>query len=184
MIGRKYDEPDMQYEMGYVPGVKFFKLPDGCNGVNVADAVVSIPCWFTNAQRLAMKDACQIGGVHCLRLMHETTATAVEYGIYKSAKNLFDANTPQTTMFIDLGHSGYSVSIVDFVTGKLTVKSTTFDRSLGGREFDTAIAKWLGGEFAAKYKCDDPYNSPKALMKLMVAAEKAKKSLSPAGVGE
>jgi len=219
MIGRKFDEPDMQYEMQFVPGVKFVKLPDGfigvsvnysdepktfsltqivsmmlfkcteicksaCNGVNVADAVVSIPCWFTNAQRLAMKDACQIGGVHCLRLMHETTATAVEYGIYKSAKNLFDANTPQTTMFIDLGHSGYSVSIVDFVTGKLTVKSTTFDRSLGGREFDLAIAKWLGSEFAAKYKCEDPFNAPKSWMKLMQAAEKAKKSLSPAGVGE
>ena len=218
MIGRQFDEPEMAYEMSYVPGVKFVKMGDGgvgvevmlndepkqfsmtqitsmmlvkCGelarqacGVNLADAVVSIPCWFSNAQRLAMKDASEIAGVHCLRLMHDTTATAVEYGIYKSAKNLFDATTPQTTMFIDLGHSSYSVSVVDFVTGKLTVKSTAFDRSLGGREFDMAIAKWLGEEFAAKYKCANPFDSPKPWMKLQQAAEKAKKSLSPAGVTE
>jgi len=218
MIGRQYDEPEMAYEMAWVPGVKFVKMGDGgvgvevmlndepkqfsmtqivsmmlvkCGelarqacGVNLADAVVSIPCWFSNAQRLAMKDASEIAGVHCLRLMHDTTATAVEYGIYKSAKNLFDATTPQTTMFIDLGHSSYSVSVVDFVTGKLTVKSTAFDRSLGGREFDMAIAKWLGEEFAAKYKCANPFDSPKPWMKLQQAAEKAKKSLSPAGVTE
>ena len=128
-----------------------------------------------------MRDACEIGGIHALRLMHDTTATAVEYGIYKSAKKVFDATAPQHVMFVDLGHASTSVSVVDFVIGKLVVKSTTFDRNLGGRDFDMAIAKWIATEFQAKHK-DDPMSTPKTLRKLLVAAEKAKKTLSPAGV--
>ena len=134
-------------------------------------------------ERLAMRDACEIGGIHALRLMHDTTATAVEYGIYKSAKKVFDATAPQHIMFVDLGHASTSVSVVDFVIGKLVVRSTTFDRNLGGRDFDMAIAKWISTEFQAKHK-DDPMSTPKTLRKLLIAAEKAKKTLSPAGVTE
>jgi len=153
------------------------------NGTGIADCVVSVPAWFTNAQRLAMLDACEIAGVRCLRLMHDTTATALEYGIWRSAKKAFDAEKTSRVMFVDVGYSSFQVSVVDYVIGKLVVKATTFDRTLGGRDFDLAVAEWIAGEFRAKHKCD-PMSSPKPRMKLLDAAEKAKKTLSPHGVSE
>ena len=75
------------------------------------------------------------------------------------------------------------MSVVDYVIGKLTVKSTTYDRTLGGRDFDMRVAEWIAAEFRAKHKCD-PMSSPKPRMKLLDAAEKAKKTLSPHGVAE
>jgi heat shock protein 4 len=152
-------------------------------GTPVADSVVSIPGWYTDRQRRAMMDACQIAGLNCLRLMHETTATALAYGIYRSAKGHFDAEKPHFVMFLDLGHSGYSVSICTFVAGSLTVKSSQYDRNLGGRDMDYAVAQHFAKVFQEKNKLpDDPMKSPKAMLKLLDAAEKAKKTLSPVGV--
>ena len=171
-----YNDESTTFSITQIVSMMLFKCSEivkADSGVMVADAVVSIPCWYTDSQRLAMRDACEIGGIHALRLMHDTTATAVEYGIYKSAKKVFDATAPQHVMFVDLGHASTSVSVVDFVIGKLVVKSTTFDRNLGGRDFDMAIAKWIATEFQAKHK-DDPMSTPKTLRKLLVAAEKAK----------
>ncbi|KAH8096485.1 ATP binding protein [Aureococcus anophagefferens] len=134
-------------------------------------------------QRLAMLDACDVAGLRCLRLMHDTTATALEYGIWRSAKKAFDEKVTQRVLFVDMGYSSYQVSIVDYVIGKLVVKATAWDRTLGGRDFDEVIAAWIAGEFKAKHKCD-PMENPKARMKLLDTAEKAKKTLSPHGVGE
>lgn len=156
---------------------------EGSAKVPIADCVVSVPAWFTNNQRLAALDACEIAGVRCLRLMHDTTATALEYGIWRSAKKAFDAEVAQRVLFIDVGYSSYQVSVVDYVIGKLTVKSTAYDRTLGGRDFDLKVAEWIAGEFRAKHKCD-PMSQPKPRMKLLDAAEKAKKTLSPHGVAE
>jgi heat shock protein 4 len=164
-----------------------FKMSQNCadsnKGASIAEVVVSVPAWFTNSQRLAMLDACDVAGLRCLRLMHDTTATALEYGIWRSAKKAFDEEVTQRVLFVDMGYSSYQVSIVDYVIGKLVVKATAWDRTLGGRDFDEVIAAWIAGEFKAKHKCD-PMENPKARMKLLDTAEKAKKTLSPHGVGE
>ena len=81
-----------------------------------------------------------------MRLMHDTTATALEYGIWRSAKKAFDAEKAQRVLFVDVGYSSYQVSVVDYVIGKLTVKSTTYDRTLGGRDFDMRVAEWIAAE--------------------------------------
>jgi heat shock protein 4 len=152
-------------------------------GSKPGDCVISIPGYYTDAQRQAMLDACEVAQLHCLRLLHEGTAVALEYSMFKSAKGLFDAEKAQNVVFLDLGHSSFSASVASFVTGKLTIKSAAYDRALGGRDFDVVIAKKIAEAFKAKHN-DDPWENPKARMKLLVAAEKAKKTLSPAGVTE
>lgn len=162
---------------------KLMQITEASAGVKVIDAVVSIPPYFTDRQRRAMMNACAIADLNCLRLMHDGTASALAYGIFKSAKGQFDSEKPSKVLFIDLGHSNYSVTAASFVTGKLAVQASTHDRQLGGRDFDVLIAKHMAAEFKAKHG-DDPWENPKVRMKLLVAAEKAKKTLSPAGVTE
>ena len=86
-------------------------------------------------------------------------------------------------MFIDLGYSCYSVSIVDFIQGKLIVRATVCDYTLGGRNFDDVIVEHLADVFETKHKIN-VRNNAKAMLKLQVAGEKAKKILSPQGVSE
>ncbi|KAF4139010.1 Hsp70 protein [Phytophthora infestans] len=150
-------------------------------GVNPAYCVLSCPGFYTDVQRRALLNATKIAGLNCLRLINEHTAISLAYGIYKSARNLFHESDPQHVMFIDLGHASYTVSIVAFVQGRLTVKSAAFDRFLGGRDFDMAIAKDVAAKFAEKYKTN-PLMNPKSRIKLLSACEKAKKNLSPYGV--
>ncbi len=151
------------------------------NNVAIADAVISIPGWYTDSMRRAMLDACQIAGLNCLRLMHETTAVALEYGIYRSYKGSFSAEKPVRVLFVDMGHSGFSACVCEYVVGCLTVKSTAYDRSLGGRDITWALAQHLGEEFKQKHGID-VRSKPKPMLKLLDAAEKAKKTLSPIGV--
>lgn len=150
-------------------------------GVRPAYAVLSCPGFYTDVQRRALLNACKVAGLNCLRLLNEHTAIALAYGIYKSARNLFHESEPQHVMFIDMGHASYTVSVVAFVQGKLEVKSATFDRFLGGRDFDLALAEDVAAQFQAKHKID-VLKDPKARIKLLAACEKAKKNLSPAGV--
>ncbi|EWM30307.1 heat shock protein 70 [Nannochloropsis gaditana] len=170
-----------------VVAMLFAKVNDivkaGNNNVAIAEAVVAIPGWFTDAQRRAVLDAADIAGLNVLRLMHESTAVALSYGIYKSVRNLFHESDPQHVLFVDLGHSNFCASVVAFIQGKLIVKSAVYDRSLGGRDFDQQIVDFMAEQFVSKYK-QDPREHPKALLKLQAAAEKAKKTLSPAGVSE
>ena len=151
-------------------------------GTSTADTVISCPAYFSDAQRRALLDASAIAGLKCLRIINEHTAIALAFGIYKSARNLFHESEPMYTMFIDLGHSAYTVTVVAFVQGKLEVKSTMYDRFLGGRDFDVALAEHVAKEFEAKYPNTSVMSNAKSRMKLLAACEKAKKNLSPAGV--
>ena len=152
------------------------------------DWVITIPAYFTDAQRRGLLVGCQIAGIPGVqRLMHENTATALAYGIFKDLKKEFTKDKPTNVMFIDMGASAYTVSITAFEPGRLTVKSTHFDADLGGRDFDFCIAEWISQQFKDKYKgklSADPMSKPKVFLKLMAAAEKAKKTLSPQGVKE
>lgn len=152
------------------------------------DWVVTIPGYYTDAQRRALLAGCQIAGLDGVqRLMHEHTAAALAYGIFKDIRKEFTKEKPTNVMFIDIGASAYSCSIVAFEPGKLIVKTAQFDENLGGRDFDLKIAEWIAEKFEAKYKgklsCK-PMDKPKVVLKLLSAAEKAKKTLSPAGVKE
>ncbi|KAG5189610.1 heat shock protein 70 [Tribonema minus] len=218
MVGRRWEEPELQADLARVPfstekhpetggvGVRVTyneesvlfsveqvvammlnKAADIAKAANsdlsVAEAVISIPGWYTDAMRHAMLNAVQIAGLNCLRLMHESTATALAYGIYRSAKGEFSDGNARKVLFLDLGHSSFCASVVTFTQAALSVKSTCYDRNLGGRDMDWAIAQHLADDFKAKTKMD-PRDSHKSMIKLLDAAERAKKTLSPIGVAD
>lgn len=153
------------------------------NGVDMADVVVAVPYWFTDAQRRGVLTACEIAGMHCLKVANESTNIALSYGIFKSAKKLFSETEPTHMMFIDLGYTCYTVSIVDFIQENMRVLSTVCDPLLGGRDFDDAIIEFLAETFEKKTGINVRGN-PKTILKLQAGAEKAKKTLSPNGVTE
>ncbi|CZS92225.1 probable heat shock protein Hsp88 [Rhynchosporium agropyri] len=142
----------------------------------VSDMVMSVPSWFTDAQRRALMDAAEISGLKLLRLMNDTTAAALGYGITKTDLPTGEEKSRRVA-FVDIGHSNYTVSIVEFRKGELTVKSTAYDRHFGGRDFDKAVVDHLAAEFKEKYKIDIK-SHPKALVRVHAAAEKMKKILS------
>jgi heat shock protein 4 len=142
----------------------------------VSDLVMSVPAWFTDIQRRSLMDAAEIAGLKLLRLMNDTTASALGYGITKLDLPTAEEK-PRRVAFIDIGHSNYSCSIVEFRKGELTVKSTSYDRHFGGRDFDKALLEHFAAEFKEKYKIDIKTNG-KAMVRVAAAAEKLKKILS------
>eukprot|EP00980_Cylindrotheca_fusiformis_P001438 scaffold345_cov134-Cylindrotheca_fusiformis.AAC.49 len=152
------------------------------------DWVIAIPSYYTDSQRRALLHGCEIAGIPGVqRLMHDNTATALAYGIFKDIRKEFENEKPTNIMFIDIGASQYTVTIVAYEPGKLIVKSSCYDADLGGRDFDEAIANWLADKFHEKFAkklSTSPKNKPKVMLKLLAAAEKAKKTLSPQGVKE
>jgi heat shock protein 4 len=149
-------------------------------GTDVGSIVLSVPGYWTDSQRRGLLDAVGIAGLNVSRLMNETTASALAYGIYKNARKEFDASVPKNVMFLDCGHSAFSVSIASFVENKLQMKSQAYDRNLGGRDFTRVLVDIAAADFKAKSKCD-VFTNPKALIKLVAGVEKAKKSMSPIG---
>ncbi|GLC40661.1 hypothetical protein PLESTB_000035600 [Pleodorina starrii] len=143
-------------------------------GIPVTDCVLSVPTYFTEAERYAMLNAAQIAGVNCLRLINETTATALAYGIFKTDLPETD---PVHVVFVDVGHSHTQVSVVSLLRNRLTVRSHAWDRNLGGRDFDEVLFDHFAAEFKAKTKMDIRQNK-KGSFKLRMAVEKVKKMLS------
>ncbi|KAG5219609.1 adenyl-nucleotide exchange factor [Salix suchowensis] len=131
----------------------------------VTDVVIAIPGWFTDIQRRALLDAASIANLNVLRLINDSTATALGYGITKS--DLPESDNPSTL----------SVTIVAFSKGQLIVKSSAYDRHLGGRDIDFALVRHFAEEFKSKYKID-VMSSPKATFRLTAGCEKLKKVLS------
>jgi heat shock protein 4 len=123
---------------------KELKLP-------VNDMVIAVPAWFTDAQRRGLLDAAEIAGLKVLRLINETTATALGYGITKVDLPTAEEK-PRRVAFVDIGHSNYTCSICEFKKGELKVVSTAYDRHFGGRNFDKAIIDHFRKEFKEKNK--------------------------------
>ncbi|QRW08367.1 heat shock protein HSP70 family protein [Ceratobasidium sp. AG-Ba] len=140
-----------------------------------SDVVISVPGWYNDVQRRAVLDAAHIAGLNPLRLINDTTAIALGYGITKT--DLPEPDAPRNVVFVDIGHSNYSVAVVAFAKGQLAVKSTTYDRNFGGRNIDMALVKHFAAEFKEKYKID-VLSNPKAVFRLITACEKLKKVLS------
>jgi heat shock protein 4 len=142
----------------------------------VKEIVMSVPAWFTDIQRRSLMDAAEIAGLQLLRLINDTTAAALGWGITKLDLPTGDEK-PKRVAFVDIGHSEYTCSIVEFKKGELSVKATTWDRHFGGRDFDKAIVEHFAKEFLEKFKVDINTN-PKAMVRVQAAAEKMKKILS------
>ncbi|PHH76238.1 hypothetical protein CDD83_4303 [Cordyceps sp. RAO-2017] len=142
----------------------------------VSDLCMSVPAWFTDVQRRALLDAAEIAGVKLLRLMNDTTAAALGWGITKLDLPSPEER-PRRVCFVDIGHSNYTCSVVEFKKGELAVKATAWDRNFGGRDFDKALVDHLAKEFKMKYKVDI-HTHGRAMARTIAAAEKTKKILS------
>ena len=138
-------------------------------GEPVTDAVITVPAYFTDAQRQATKDAGRIAGLNVQRIINEPTAAALAYGV--------DREEPQKIMVYDLGGGTFDVSILDISSGVIEVLATAGNNHLGGDDFDQCIVDYLVREFKNETKVDLS-RDPAAMQRLREAAEKAKIELS------
>lgn len=174
-----YMEEEKVFSIEQVTAMLLTKLKETAESAlkkPVADCVISVPCFYTDAERRSVIDAAQIAGLNCLRLMNETTAVALAYGIYKQDLPAPEEK-PRTVVFVDIGHSGYQVSVCAFNKGKLKILATAFDAEMGGKYFDEKLVKYFCEEFAVKYKLDVK-SKPRALVRLYQECEKLKKLMS------
>ncbi|EGG23087.1 mitochondrial Hsp70 precursor [Cavenderia fasciculata] len=198
LIGRRFDDPMTQKDMGMVP-YKIVKGPNGdawmevkgkqispseagayvltkmketaeANlGGKIVDAVVTVPAYFNDAQRQATRDAGTIAGLTVRRIINEPTAAALAYG--------FKIDDPKTVAVYDLGGGTFDISILEIVSGVFEVRATNGDTFLGGEDFDVTLTDYMAAEFK-KEKGVDLKNDPMAMQRLREAAEKAKCELS------
>jgi molecular chaperone DnaK len=204
LIGRRFDDPITKKDTELVP-YKIVKGPNGDAwvhaggkdyspsqvsafilqkmketaeaylGESVAQAVITVPAYFNDAQRQATKDAGQIAGLEVLRIINEPTAAALAYGLEK--------DEGKTIAVYDLGGGTFDISILEIGDGVFEVKSTNGDTFLGGEDFDARIVNWLADKFKAKENID-LRTDRLALQRLKEAAEKAKIELSSAATTE
>ncbi|KAL8112848.1 heat shock 70 kDa protein 16-like isoform X2 [Apium graveolens] len=140
----------------------------------ISDCVIGIPSYFTDLQRRAYLDAAGIAGLNPLRLMHDCTAIALGYGIYRTD---FPSKGPSNVVFVDIGHCDTQVTVAAFRPGHMKILSHSFDKDLGGRNFDEVLFKHFATEFKEHYNID-VYSNTRAAVRLRVACEKLKKVLS------
>ena len=138
-------------------------------GESVTDAVITVPAYFSDAQRQATKDAGLIAGLNVLRIINEPTSAALAYG--------FDKGLPCKIMVYDLGGGTFDVSILDINSDTIEVLATAGNNHLGGDDFDQCIIGWLLEEFRKQHHLDLS-KDPMAMQRLSEAAEKAKIELS------
>ena len=138
-------------------------------GSPVTDAVITVPAYFTDAQRQATKDAGKIAGLNVQRIINEPTAAALAYGV--------DKESEQKIMVYDLGGGTFDVSILDIGDGVVEVLATAGNNHLGGDDFDQRIIDWMASEFQNANGID-LRNDKMAMQRLKEAAEKAKIELS------
>ncbi|XP_054059677.1 heat shock 70 kDa protein 4L isoform X8 [Rissa tridactyla] len=175
----RYLDEERLFAVEQITGMLLAKLKETSENAlkkPVADCVISVPSFFTDAERRSVMAAAQIAGLNCLKLMNETTAVALAYGIYKQDLPALEEK-PRNVVFVDMGHSAYQVSICAFNKGKLKVLATTFDPFVGGRNFDEALVDYFSEEFKTKYKLNVKEN-PRALLRLYQECEKLKKLMS------
>lgn len=154
---------------------------------SVDSAVITVPPYFTQSERRAIKRACELANIKLLQLMNDNTAVALNYGIFR--RKDFNA-TGSTYLFYDMGSQSTVCTIATFSVVKnkdsgyveevpqLTIKAVAFDRDLGGLEFQIRLRDYLAKKFHEQHPKIDLYKNPKALTKLFHEAEKAKHVLS------
>ena len=199
LMGRKYDDPEVQRAMGVLPykivrasngdahiqmGDKAYAPPqisalvlqklkqdaEAKLGEKIGQAVITVPAYFNDAQRQATKDAGQIAGLEVLRIINEPTASSLAYGLDKEKRD-------QTLAVFDLGGGTFDISLLQMGDGVYEVKATNGDTFLGGDDFDNRTIDWLVQEFRQESGIDLSKDRM-ALQRLRDAAEKAKVELS------
>lgn len=200
LIGRRFDEPEVQKDMKnvsykivkasngdawveaqkkmYSPSqigafvlMKMKETAENYLGTSVKNAVVTVPAYFNDSQRQATKDAGQIAGLNVLRVINEPTAAALAYGMDKTDDKIIAV--------FDLGGGTFDVSVLEIQKGVFEVKSTSGDTFLGGEDFDNILLQYIVNEFK-KEQGVDINKDPMALQRVREAAEKAKIELSSA----
>ena len=149
---------------------KMKKTAEDYLGQEVTEAVITVPAYFSDAQRQATKEAGEIAGLTVRRIVNEPTAAALAYGLDKANKDMKIA-------VFDLGGGTFDISILELGDGVFEVKSTNGDTHLGGDDFDHVIIDWLADEFLREEGAD-LRKDPMAMQRLKEAAEKAKIELS------
>jgi len=155
---------------------KMKKTAEDHLGQEVKEAVITVPAYFSDAQRQATKEAGEIAGLTVRRIVNEPTAAALAYGLDKQNKD-------SKIAVFDLGGGTFDISILELGDGVFEVKSTNGNTHLGGDDFDHRIIDWLAGEFLNEEGID-LRKDPMALQRLKEAAEKAKIELSSASTTE
>ncbi len=140
-------------------------------GESVTDAVITVPAYFSDAQRQATKDAGTIAGLNVERIINEPTSAALAYGV--------DKETAQKVMVYDLGGGTFDVSVLDISDGVIEVMATAGNNRLGGDDFDNCVADWLVASFKATNHIDLTRDAV-AMQRVREAAENAKIELSNA----
>ncbi len=140
-------------------------------GKPVKDAVITVPAYFNDSQRQATKDAGAIAGLNVLRIINEPTAAAIAYGLDKNHKE------EKSVLIFDCGGGTHDISVLTIDDGVFEVKAVSGDCHLGGSDIDNALVQFLADEFKKKNKKDLTQNK-KAMSRLKVAAERAKRTLS------
>ena len=139
-------------------------------GEPVTDAVITVPAYFSDAQRQATKEAGEIAGLSVARIVNEPTAAALAYGLDKGESD-------QTILVFDLGGGTFDVSLLEIGEGVVEVKATSGDNHLGGDDWDTRVVEWMVKKFKDNNAVDLSQDKI-ALQRLQEAAEKAKIELS------
>jgi molecular chaperone DnaK len=142
---------------------------EGYLGETVTDAVITVPAYFSDAQRQATKEAGQIAGLNVLRIINEPTAAALAYGL--------DKESDQTILVFDLGGGTFDVSLLEIGDGVIEVKATSGDNHLGGDDWDQRVVDWLVEKFKNGHGIDLSKDKM-AMQRLRESAEKAKIELS------
>ena len=140
-------------------------------GKEVKDAIITVPAYFNDSQRQATKDAGVIAGLNVLRIINEPTAAAIAYGLDKNQ------DKEENVLIFDLGGGTFDVSLLTLEDGLFEVKSTNGNTHLGGEDFDNRLVEHCANEFKKKTGIDIK-NNVKALRRLRVSCERAKRALS------
>ena len=141
-------------------------------GESVTNAVITVPAYFSDAERQATKEAGEIAGLKVDRIINEPTAAALAYGLDKG-------DVEQTVLVFDLGGGTFDVSLLDIADGVFEVKATNGDNRLGGDDWDRTVMEWLATQFKNKHGVD-LLEDKMARQRLQEAAERAKIELSAA----
>lgn len=184
----KYKFEDRWFRPEQLVGMLFTQLrkfaeaelaPEGIKQgeLRVQDCVVSVPIYFTSTQRRLLFQALQIAGLNPLNILNETTAAALDYGIYKSTSLPEKEEEGAVVAIADLGQSATTITVVSFTKGQLKVLGHVFDPFLGGRDFDLTLYEHYAQQVLQKYKCD-LREDKKGSLKLLAACERFKKVLS------